>query len=318
MKNGWDIMNNLKIVFMGTPDFSVNVLEGLIKNYDVSLVISQPDKEIGRKRILTPPPVKVKAIEYDIEVFQPENIKIEYKRIIDEKPDLIVTCAYGQIVPKEILECPKYGCINVHASLLPQYRGGAPIHKSIIDGNKKTGVTIMYMVEKMDAGDIISQVETNINDDDTLETLHDRLSILGTELLLETIPKIISGNINPIKQDQEKVTYAWNIKREDEKINFNKNSREIFNLVRGLNPTPSAYTTLDGKVYKIYKVFERENNTKMIPGVITKIDKDGIAVKTNDGEVVITEIKPDGKGKMNIKDFINGINKEEWLGKKFE
>ena len=306
----------MKIVFMGTPDFSVNVLNGLIENYDVSLVVTQPDKMVGRKKELKPTPVKVVALNNNIEVFQPVNIKEDYQRIVDMQPDMIVTCAYGQIIPKVLLDLPKYGCINVHASLLPKLRGGSPIHHAIIDGYDKSGVTIMYMVEKMDAGDIISVKETPISDDDNLETLHDRLSIIGTELLLETIPKIVAGEINPIKQDESQVTYAWNIKREEELLDFNDGKRNIFNKIRGLSPIPGTFTYLDNKILKIYsasysdKIYSDKEN-----GEIVNIYKDGIGVKVSDGEIIIKEIQLEGKKKMKVSDYLNGTNKDALIGK---
>ena len=305
----------MKIVFMGTPDFAVNVLEGLIKNnYEVSLVVSQPDKKVGRKQILTNTPVKKCALENSIEVFQPERIRDDYEKIVSLNPDLIITCAYGQIIPKELLELPKFGAINVHASLLPKLRGGAPIHKAIIDGYKKTGITIMYMDEKMDSGDIISQKEIEISNDDTLGTLHDKLSILGTDLLIETLPSIINGTNKRIKQNEDDVVYAYNIKREEEHIDFNKDSISIYNLIRGLNPIPGAYFLLDNEVVKVYssRLGTSKNNTK---GKIINIYKDGIGISTKDGEIIITEIKPFGKKKMFVKDYLNGIKKEQLLGK---
>ena len=304
-----------KIVFMGTPDFAVPILEGLIENYEVVLVVSQPDKKVGRKQILTPTPVKQKAMEYNIDVFQPEKIKEDYQTIIEYKPDIIVTCAYGQIIPKELLDYPEYGCINVHASLLPKLRGGAPIHKSIIDGYKKTGITIMYMDVKMDSGDIITQSTTEILDEDNLEKLHDRLSIMGKELLLETLPSIFDKTNNRIAQDINEVTYAYNIKREEEHIVFSKTRREIFNLIRGLNPFPAAFFILDDMEYKVYN--SRIGNEKEYTeyGKITNIYKDGIGVSTSDGEIIITEIKPFGKKRMLVKDYLNGINKDNLVGK---
>ena len=305
----------MKIVFMGTPDFAVNVLEGLIKNnYEVSLVVSQPDKKVGRKQILTNTPVKKCALENSIEVFQPERIRDDYEKIVSLNPDLIITCAYGQIIPKELLELPKFGAINVHASLLPKLRGGAPIHKAIIDGYKKTGITIMYMDEKMDSGDIISQKEIEISNDDTLGTLHDKLSILGTDLLIETLPSIINGTNKRIKQNEDDVVYAYNIKREEEHIDFNKDSISIYNLIRGLNPIPGAYFLLDNEVVKVYssRLGTSKNNTK---GKIINIYKDGIGISTKDGEIIITEIKPFGKKKMFVKAYLNGIKKEQLLGK---
>lgn len=309
-----------KVVFMGTPDFAVNILEGLIENYDVIGVVSQPDKKVGRKQILTATPVKKMALEHNIKVFQPRNIKEEYQEILDLKPDIIITCAYGQIIPKEILDTPEYGCINVHASLLPKLRGGAPIHKAIIYGYKKTGVTIMYMDEKMDSGDIISTAETEIKDNDNLETLHDRLSIMGKDLLLKTLPSIFDRTNQRIKQNIEEVTYAYNITREEEHIDFSKTRREIFNQVRGLNPTPGAYCLFNHEVLKVYDT-EINSDDKVEDksiGEITTVYKNGIGVKVGDGELIITEIKPFGKKKMLVKDYLNGIKKEELIGKILE
>ena len=304
----------LKIVFMGTPDFAVPILEGLIKNYEVVLVVSQPDKKVGRKQILTPTPVKSKALEYGISVFQPVNIKEDYQRIIDAKPDIIITCAYGQIIPKSLLDYPEYGCINVHASLLPKLRGGAPIHMAIIDDYDKTGITIMYMDVKMDSGDIISQEETKILDSDNLEILHDRLSLMGVELLLKTLPSIFNKTNKRIKQNINEVTFAYNIKREEEHIDFNKTSRQVFNLIRGLNPVPGANFILDNEEFKVYnsRIGTSKNETS---GKIINIYKDGIGVSTLDGEIILTEVKPAGKKRMLVRDYLNGIDKNNLLGK---
>ena len=203
-------MEQVKVVFMGTPDFSVPVLEGLIENYQVIGIVTQPDRKVGRRQEVVFSPVKEVALKHNIPVFQPEKIRSDYTDILALEPDIIITCAYGQIIPKEILEYPKYGCINVHASLLPKLRGGAPIHHAIIDGYDKTGITIMYMDEAMDSGDIISQRETKILDLDTVESLHDRLSSLGRELLLDTLPSILDGSAKRVKQDADSVTYAYN------------------------------------------------------------------------------------------------------------
>ncbi len=304
-----------KIVFMGTPDFAVPVLEGLIKNYEVVLVVSQPDKKIGRKQILTPTPVKQKALENDIEVFQPENIKQNYQKIIEVNPDIIITCAYGQIIPKELLDYPEYGCINVHASLLPKLRGGAPIHKAIIDGYNETGVTIMYMDVKMDSGDIITQEKTKIEDDDNLETLHDRLSLMGQKLLLDALPSIFDRKNKRLSQNTDQVTYAYNIKREEEHINFNLTTRQVYNLIRGLNPTPSAFCILDNEEFKVYNSRIGAVKSNEICGKIINIYKDGIGVSTSDGEIILTEIKPFGKKKMLVRDYLNGIDKNSLIGK---
>lgn len=312
-------MNKLKIMFMGTPEFSVNILEGLLKNYDVVGVVTQPDREVGRKHEIKSSPVKEIALKYGIKVYQPTNIKKEYQDLLNEPIDMIITCAYGQIISKELLDFPKYGCINVHASLLPKLRGGAPIHKAIINNYSRTGVTIMYMAEKMDAGDIISQIDTPIFPNDNVGILHDRLSQMGTKLLLDTIPNIISGNINPIKQNEDEVTYAWNIKREEEKIDFNKSTIDIYNQIRGLNPWPGAYSILDGNIVKIYnaRISDSFFTTKK-NGEIGKIYDDGIGVSTYDGEIIITELQVAGKRKMNVKEYLNGINSENLIGKVFE
>ncbi len=305
------------IVFMGTPDFSVPVLEGLIENYNVIGVVTQPDKEVGRKKELTYSPIKELALKHNIKVLQPEKIRKEFDEVIALKPDIIVTCAYGQIIPKEILDAPKYGCINVHASLLPKYRGGAPIHRAILNGDKKTGITIMYMDVGMDSGDIIKQEEVEITDDMTVGELHDILSPLGRDLLLKVLPTILDGTNDRIKQNEEEVTLAKIIKREDEVLDFNMSTKDVHNKIRGLSPFPCTYALLDGKVVKLYRSKKGTSNKEGTPGEIINIYKDGIGVKTNDGEVIITELKPEGKKKMLAKDYLNGINKDELIGKIF-
>lgn len=308
----------MKIVFMGTPDFAVNVLQGLIDNYDVVGVVSQPDKRIGRHQVLTNTPVKELALKYDIPVFQPIKIKEDYEDILNLNPDLIVTCAYGQIIPKAILDYPRLGCINVHASLLPKLRGGAPIHKSIIDDYGTTGVTIMYMDVKMDSGDIISQREVKILDSDNLESLHDKLSEVGTSLLLDTLPSIIDGSNSRTKQNEDEVTYAYNIKREEEHIDFSKTSREVFNLIRGLCPVPSSNAILAEKEMKIYKSTISSKNYNGEYGEIVDITKEGIVVKTGDAAIILTEVKPFGKKKMDANSYVNGIGKNNLIGKVFK
>ncbi len=308
----------MKIVFMGTSDFAVNVLQGLIDNYDVVGVVSQPDKKIGRHQVLTNTPVKELALKYDIPVFQPIKIKEDYEDILSLNPDLIVTCAYGQIIPKAILDYPRLGCINVHASLLPKLRGGAPIHKSIIDDYGTTGVTIMYMDVKMDSGDIISQREVKILDSDNLESLHDKLSEVGTSLLLDTLPSIIEGTNSRTKQNEDEVTYAYNIKREEEHIDFSKTSREVFNLIRGLCPIPSSNAILDEKEMKIYKSIISDKKYNGEYGEIVDVTKEGIVVKTGDASIILTEVKPFGKKKMDANSYVNGIGKNNLIGKVFK
>ena len=233
-------------------------------------------------------------------------------------PDIIVTCAYGQIIPEEILEYPKFGCINVHASLLPKYRGGAPIHRAILNGEKETGITIMYMAEGMDDGDIISQEKVVIRDDETVGELHDELSKLGPKLLLETLPSIFNGTNSRIKQDDSQVSLAKIIKKEDEILDFNDLSINIYNKVRGLNPFPGAYSILDNKRVKIYKSRIESDKSNKEPGTIIDVLKDGIAVKTQDGKIIIEELKMEGKKKMSSKEFLNGVKKEDLINKKFE
>lgn len=308
----------MKIVFMGTPDFAVNVLQGLIDNYEVVGVVSQPDKRIGRHQVLTNTPVKELALKYDIPVFQPIKIKEDYEDILNLNPDLIVTCAYGQIIPKAILDYPRLGCINVHASLLPKLRGGAPIHKSIIDDYGTTGVTIMYMDVKMDSGDIISQREVKILDSDNLESLHDKLSEVGTSLLLDTLPSIIDGSNSRTKQNEDEVTYAYNIKREEEHIDFSKTSREVFNLIRGLCPVPSSNAILDEKEMKIYKSTISSKKYNGEYGEIVDVTKEGIVVKTGDASIILNEVKPFGKKKMDANSYVNGIGKNNLIGKVFK
>ena len=293
----------MKIVFMGTPEFSKPILEALIKNYDVELIVTQPDRVLGNK--VSEPIIKKVGLMNNIKVFQPQKIRKEYEEIINLNPDMIITCAYGQIIPKALLDCPKYGAINIHASLLPKLRGGAPIHHAIIDGYDKTGITIMYMNDKMDEGDIIMQRETIITDDDTTETLHDRLSIIGRDLILEAIPKIISGDIKRIKQNEEDFTYGYNISRDDEKIDFNKTRREIFNQIRGLNSYPGAYTIFNNKILKIWKS-RIGSEKKGTIGEIVNIYDDGFGVICADGEIILTEVQLEGKKKQTAREFING------------
>ena len=310
----------MRIVFMGTPDFSVNVLQGLIDNYkdDIVGVVSQPDRKVGRHQELKNTPVKDLALKYNILVLQPTNIKEEYDKVLELNPDIIITCAYGQIIPKVILDYPKYGCINVHASLLPKLRGGAPIHHALIDGYDKTGITIMYMDSKMDAGDIIKQKETEITDKDNLESLHDRLSIIGKDLLLEVLPSIIDGTNNRIKQNLDEVTFGYNITREEEHIDFNKSSREIFNLIRGLSPIPGANAILDGNEMKIYDCKIVNTIYNNVRGEIVDVNRDGFIVCTGDTGILITSIKPFGKKRMDASSFINGIGKDILIGKVFK
>lgn len=295
---------------MGTPDFAVPILETLIQNTNVVLVVSQPDKKVGRKQILTKTPIHEVADKYGISVFQPEKIRNDYERILEVKPDIIITCAYGQIIPKVLLDLPRLGCINVHASLLPKLRGGAPLHHAIIDGLDKTGVTIMYMDEAMDTGDIISTISYDIKSSDTTEDIHDTLMELGAKLLIDTLPSIVTGTNRRIKQNESEATYGYNITREEEHIDFNKSGILIDRLVRGLYSWPLANTIIGDTEYKIvagYFVKGKGN-----PGIISDISKKVLGIGCLDGTYYVTKIKPAGKKIMDIKDFLNGIDIEEF------
>lgn len=304
----------IKTIFMGTPDFAVPVLTTLIKNTDVVLVVSQPDAYVGRKKVLTASPVKKCALEHNIPVFTPNKIRDGYEELKKYNADLIVTCAYGQIVPESILNLPRLGCINVHASLLPKYRGGAPIHHAIIDGASDTGITIMYMDKGMDTGDIIEIKKIPIEDNDTVESMHDKLSILGANLLKETLPSIIDGTNKRIKQDNTIATYAPTIKREDEHLDFTLSAKEVHNKVRGLNSWPLANLILDNEEIKVIEGYIGGNANKE-PGIICDIKKDAIGVCCCDNIYYITKIKPFGKKVMDVKDYLNGIKKENIINK---
>ncbi len=308
-------MKDKRVVFMGTPEFSLKVLESLIENTNVVLVVSQPDSYVGRHHELKYTPVKELALKHNIEVFQPVKIREDYERILDVKPDIIITCAYGQIIPKILLDTPKYKAINVHASLLPKLRGGSPLHKCLIDGYTETGITIMYMDAQMDSGDIIKQRSIKITDEDNVGTIHDKLSVLGSELLIETLPSIFNGTNDRIKQDESEVTFAYNIKREEEKIDFNKTARDVFNQVRGLYPFPVAYTVINNEIVKICECKIGEKNSGEI-STISNLYNDGIGVMCKDKEVIITRLKPSGKKEMSAKDYLNGKRNEKLLGVK--
>lgn len=312
-----NVTKELKIVFMGTPDFAVPILQGLIENYKVRAIVTQPDRPVGRNNEVVPSPIKKVGNNNTILVLQPQKIKEAIQEIKELEPDLIITCAYGQILPQELLDIPSLGCINVHASLLPKLRGGAPIHRAIMNGYQKTGITIMHMDPKMDEGDIISQEEIEILHTDTASSLHDKLSILGKELLLKTLPSIIAGTSSRTKQDSNNATYGLTIKREDEKIDFSNTKRQIYNKVRGLNSWPGAYANFENKILKIWECHETDAYfPELLDGQITAIYSDGIGVKVSNGEIVLTLVQPEGKGKMKACDFARGLlNKGDLVGK---
>lgn len=294
----------MKIIFMGTPNFAVPSLEALNEKYEVVLVVSQPAKPEGRKGILKNPPVALKALELGIQLFQPEHIKNEYEYFKNIKADMIVTAAYGQFIPTKILNLYKK-CINVHGSLLPHHRGGAPIQRAIINGDKKTGVTIMEMVKKMDAGRMYASSEIPILDSDNNSSLFEKLAIIGKNLLMENIEDIYNGKNKGIMQNEEEATISPNIAPEEEKINFNIDARKVFNLIRGLSDEPGAYCEYNGQRIKIYKASIEKNDSDASPGTIINIKK-SLIVKCKTDAISILELQIPGKKRMNVKDFLNG------------
>lgn len=297
-------MDKLKVVFMGTPLFSVNVLNALADNYDVVLVVTSPDAYVGRKKILTPCPVKRRAIELGIPVISPVKVSVDYEDIVNVKPDVIITCAYGQIVSKDILDIPKYGCINIHASLLPKYRGGAPIHYALINGEEETGVTLMYMNEGMDTGDMLVSERIKIEDNDNIEILSDKLSVLGSKMIVNYLEDIINGKIVGVKQDNDKATFARIIKRSDEHLDFNVSNRDVYNKFRALSPSPLPNFIMDDTEIKIAEceLSDEEGDASKI----INEGKDYFIIGCMSGSIKVTKIKPSGKNIMSVKDFKNG------------
>ena len=297
----------LKIVFMGTPSFSVPILEALIEKYQVIGVVTQPDKMVGRKREIVYSPVKECAIKHNIPLFQPERIRNDYENIMALNPGLIVTAAYGQIVGMKLLNSPKYRSINVHASLLPKYRGGAPIHAAIKNGDSYTGVTIMYMEKAMDAGDILGTVKVPILDTDDCGSMFEKLSLAGRDLLLEVIPNLIDGKITPIKQIESDATFAYNVTKEEEKLDFNLPARSVFNHIRAYNPNPVAYMLLGNDSIKVYSSRVSDETHHTTPGEVIKITKNGFLMACGENTTLeILEVQPSGKKRMSARDFGNG------------
>ena len=297
---------------MGTPDFAVSSLKALIESeHDVIAVVAQPDKPKGRGHKLTAPPTKILAEQYNIPVLQPEKIKTDefLKELEKLNPDVICVTAYGKIIPKSILELPEYGCINVHPSLLPQYRGAAPINWTIVRGEKVTAVTIMQMDEGMDSGDILLVREVEISDEDDAGTMFDKLSHIGGEMLVETIGLLAEGKLDPVKQDESLVTYAPMLKKSDGEINWEKSATDIHNLVRGLNPWPGTFAKLGNKTLKIFKTKIVEGQGK--PGEVVLSSKNDLHIATADGALQILELQIEGGKRLDIKAFITGHQIEE-------
>lgn len=298
----------MKTLFMGTPDFALDTLKYLYENTELLAVFTKVDKVNGRGNKITFSPVKQFALDNGIDVIQPKSLRVDetYNLIKEYNPDLIVVVAYGMIIPKNIIDVPKFGIINVHSSLLPKYRGAAPIHAAIINGDDKTGVSIMYISEGLDEGDVILTKETPIYLEDNLGTLHDRLKVLGAEGVKETIKLMEENKVIRHPQDNSLATFVKPIKKEETKIDFNDKSINIFNKIRGMNPFPVAYTTLNDKVLKLYDSMYVEYIGDEIPGTVIYLGKEGIKVKTSDGAIFIKELKLEGKKKQKATDFING------------
>ena len=319
------MINKTSIVFMGTPQFSVPILKALFENpnYQIIAVVTQPDRAAGRKQELTFSPVKQAAIDFGIEnILQPEKISgsKEQQIIIDLQPDLIITAAFGQFLPTKILEAAKIAAINVHASLLPKHRGGAPIHHSIIQGDKRTGVSIMYMILKMDAGDVISQESIEIEDDDNVGTLTEKLSLIGRDLLIKTLPNIISGDINPVAQDESEITISPNIKREEQRIDFSdETAQEINQHVRGLYPThPAYFETVDDRRITLISATDFKEKTDLEPGRIVNVSKNQLLIAADQGTVLsIEKLQPAGKNPLEIKQYLNGAINQLAIGEQF-
>lgn len=300
----------MRILFMGTPEFAVPSLNILNSEHDIIGVFTKIDKPNMRGKKIKYTPVKEYALEHNIPVYQPNSLKNEETQnlIKNLNPDLIVVVAYGKILPKEIIDMPKYGVINIHSSLLPKYRGAAPINAALIHGEVESGVSIMYIAEELDAGDVILTVKTPISDEDTFLTLHDRLKELGAQGLIQAVRLIEKGEAPRIVQNHSEATFVKPFSKEDCRINWEKSEREIFNFVRGMNPFPSAFTTLDEKIFKIYAV--EENFKKYDNGVCGEVvdlkKGKGVVVKTGNGSVILTQVKPENKKLLNGADIING------------
>ncbi|MBT9672829.1 methionyl-tRNA formyltransferase [Secundilactobacillus kimchicus] len=298
------------IVFMGTPAFSAPILESLFKaGYDIKAVVTQPDRPVGRKHVLTASPVKKVAVAHQVPVLQPAKISgsDEMQRVIDLAPDFIVTAAFGQFLPTKLLNAVKVAAINVHASLLPKYRGGAPVHYAVMNHDAETGVSIIYMVKKMDAGDIISQQAIPIEPTDDVGTMFDKLSIVGRDLLLETIPKMLTGEIKPVAQDESAVTFSPTIKPEEEQVDFTQSATLVDAKVRGLRPFPTSFIVLGGVRTKLWEVAVLPETTALGPGQVVRKEKHELAIATGDGGVVaLKKLQPAGKPQLSITDYLNG------------
>lgn len=301
---------NIRTIFMGTPDFALPTLQGLIEaGVDLCGVFTQPDRPRGRGKVLTPPPVKKLALAHDLPVFQPEKLRnpAAVEQIRELRPDLIVVVAYGQILPKSVLDIPQYGCINVHASLLPRYRGAAPIHKAVIDGEQVTGVTTMLMDAGLDTGDILVRRATEVGSEETAGELHDRLALLGREAMEETLRRLCDGTLKAEPQDDAKSCYAPMMKKEDGLIDWSRPAAEIHNQVRGLSPWPGAFTYWNGQLLKICRT-QAEKGADAVPGTVVSADIEGVCIACGRGVLRVCELQLAGKKKLPAGDFLRGTS----------
>ncbi len=301
----------MRVIFMGTPEFSVPTLEALIAHHDVIGVVTQPDKRKGRGKAMACPPVKETALKHNISVYQPVKVREEafVETLKELEPDVIVVVAFGQILPESILNIPKYGCINVHASLLPKYRGAAPIQWAVINGEKETGITTMYMAKGLDTGDMIDKIVIPVEPKETGETLHDKLSAAGGKLILETLAKLEAGTAVRIPQNDAESSYAGMLTKELGEIDWTKSAAAIERLIRGLNSWPSAYTHMNGKTLKIWDAdveADPANGQTAVPGTITDVKKDCFYVQTGDGQLKVNEVQLQGKKRMPVQAFLLG------------
>ena len=301
----------IKILFMGTPDIAQVMLKRLLKDgYDVIGVVTQPDKKAGRKQQLKMSEVKQCALANHLPIYQPLSIRSEYQELLKLDMDLIVTCAYGQFIPQVLLDAPTYGSINVHASLLPKWRGGAPIHKAIIEGDKESGMSIMRMVKKMDAGAVMAQCRVAITQEDTTGDLYEKLAVAGADLLSESIPKIIDGSAIFVEQKEEEATFAYTIQKEEEHINFQEDVQKVYDHIRGLIPFPVGNAIVKGKKIKFHKVRTMRCDHSYTPGEIIGWLEHGYAIAAKDGYILVDRIQMEGKAKVDAKSFYNGMGKQ--------
>ncbi|KXT71750.1 Methionyl-tRNA formyltransferase [Streptococcus gordonii] len=307
-----------KLIFMGTPDFSATVLKGLLESgqYEILAVVTQPDRAVGRKKEIRMTPVKEVALSYELPIYQPEKLSgsPEMEAIMTLGADGIVTAAFGQFLPSKLLDSMDFA-VNVHASLLPKHRGGAPIHYALIQGDEEAGVTIMEMVKEMDAGDMISRRSIPITDEDNVGTLFEKLAIVGRDLLLDTLPAYLAGDIQPEAQDPSQVTFSPNIRPEEERLDWTKTNRQLFNQIRGMNPWPVAHTLWQGGRFKIYEAELADGEGQ--PGEILEIGKRQLLVATGEGALAFKTVQPAGKPQMTISDFLNGAGRNLAVGDKF-